>query len=302
MRSVDRRGLGTVILALLGSAFVVTNSNPRGIAAEPPTSTKTASRAEQLLNCETPVACMKLAVEIYFLEKPPRALAESCMKRMETEFALVETPLISIFPSLPPDRQTEALDLFYKNWNQMVAIASNSRKEMVREALDSPDPRVREGGARIMAEYPLVGIYNIAIDAAETDPRLTLAALMAIERAPNGRATRWVSDQLLHPHPEIRQQATRTIYTIGAESLAKLRERLLQPDPKVNQAGLLGLLILAHQEDLPALQRWLQENPGAPVELRSRAVEAAAAIEAGSYQPVIPPRPPLVFSAPNARR
>lgn len=302
MPSAHRRCFGTVLLALLGSAFALTDSSAWGFAAESQTAAKAPSRAEQLNQCETPAACIKLAVEIYFLEKPPRALAESCMKRMETEFSLVETPLLSIFPSLPPARQSEALDLFFKNWNQLVAISSNSRKEMVREALESQDPRVREGGARIMAEFPLVGFFNIAIDAAETDPRLTLAALMAIERSPSVRATRWVSDQLLHPNPEIRQQAARTIDTIGAESLAKLRERMLSPEPKVNQAGLLGLLILAHREDLPTLQRWLQENPGAPIELRSRAEEAAAAIEAGSYKPVIPPRPPLVFSAPNAQR
>ncbi len=249
--------------------------------------------SRRIAGCPTPSDCAS-ATALIAIQAPRGTPLERYARAITLkELGRAKGALLNSFPASTPPVQVDILEIFDEGWENMHHGTDFSFLGLVREALESPQRDVRVAAARLMVHHQVWGIAHPAIDAAEEDPTLTLAALFAIENSRADYVSRWVVGQLTNSDPAVRDEAQRTLAVLGPTAVTRLKERLDDPNPSVRRAVMDAFLLVAAVDDIPLLQAWLQNHGGADAALSERVTKAVAALEAGRYNPTLPAAPPF---------
>ncbi len=286
------RGVLAFLLALVLSSGLAALAVETGLTPEEMAAAQS-ELSRRITGCPTPGDCANATALVAI--QAPRGTPLQRYARAVTlkELGRAKDALLNSFPASKPPVQVDILEIFDEGWENMHHGTDYAFLGLVREALESPQREVRVAAARLMVHHQVWGIAHPAIDAAEEDPTLTLAALLAIQNSRADYVSRWVVGQLTNNDPAVRDQAQRTLAALGPTAVTRLKERLDDPNPAVRRAVMDAFLLLAAADDIPLLQGWLENHGGEDSALSERVTKAVAALEAGRHHPTLPAAPPF---------
>jgi hypothetical protein len=258
-----------------------------------------ATLAERLRGANDRRARVITIAKIALLERPEGALGVVSEAAFDFEGPSSPHALWRIFEIGDDYARTRVLDLYHEQWNILGKGTDSHRLDMVRRGLASEDRELRYAAARLAATRPIPRVGHTMIDASLGDASLTFAALRAIGANADWRPVRWAIDHLTHPDPRLRDAARFAVQRCGRKSADRIRERLdpdgEEPDPQLLEA----LLLVATEDDVAVLFRWLDDYGDHHPDLADRITSALARLEIGSYRPEQVAPPELLFFLPE---
>lgn len=290
-----RNGLLTlVLLGFAGGVFAVAPS------ASPSFTPEELAKAQEALDqevagAETPAERALRVARLALFKRPGGALQYLADKAFRSEIGTAQAFIPSLFIEGDAQAKRIILDLYYDSW-KVLGVANDSwTTELVRQGLDNPDWAVRRAAARLMAERPIFKITHWAIDAAEAEPVLTQAALMAIAQAGEETGTRWATTKLADQDPGVRQAALRVVALTSQRAKLFLKEQMDSDQDQVRRSAVDAFMMVSQYDDIPVLQAWLEKNQSRDPELVKKVSRVLAELEAGTHQFIIPQAPELVL-------
>ncbi|MCU0231340.1 MAG: hypothetical protein MUC67_08160 [Acidobacteria bacterium] len=234
--------------------------------------------------------------EIALVERPGGELQQMVDTALDEEIIEAKGALRRIFTSGDETAKVRVMELFARHWRDQLGVGFEPAfVDTVRRGLEDPSPRVRQATMAFTARNHLPRLANFVIDAAESDPRLTVGALLSIAQSRDPIGARWATEKLVSPDPAVHDAALLATAATGRRATFYLRTMAESPDAKTRRAGIDGLLAVAEGDDRAFLAAWLERDGSAPAELRERVVRAIAELEIGTYQPTLPKPPPFPF-------
>ncbi|MCU0232053.1 MAG: hypothetical protein MUC67_11895 [Acidobacteria bacterium] len=290
-----------VLLALaLGCASGVLAQNPP--AAPPPPAvpnysleTYEAFRA-RTADVTNPTQRAERLAEISLVERPGGELQQMVDTALDEEIIEAKGALRRIFRTGDETAKVRIMELCDRHWRNQLGVGFEPAfVDTVRRGLEDPSPRVRQATMAFTARNHLPRLANFVIDAAESDPRLTVGALLSIAQSRDPIGARWATEKLVSSDPAVHDAALLATAATGRRAAFFLRTMAESPDPKTRRAGIEGLLAVAEGDDRAFLAAWLERDGGAPAELREHVARAIAELEIGTYQPALPKPPAFPF-------
>lgn len=282
----------TALVVLVCAAIPVAVAASKKGAAAPPGPADLLARLE---GCGAIEPCLERTAAIALDRNAPAATRDAAWDKLRVEVVRAKGLLLAAFPRVAADDQVRILEIIDGQFDLVNTGSDPALTELARKGLASGHAAVRLRAARFMAARNLPRISHHAIDAAEADPRLRVAALRAIENAREAKGARWIVARVADPEPTVRDQALRTLWVLGDAAAPFVREFLDADDARLRDAALEALLMVPSPDDYPRLQTWLEKHGQDDAALAERLTRVIAEMEANRYRPVPPAVQPLGF-------